>query len=152
MSTALPESIFSDPSRHHVLVLSAVAGSSVVSYSFAGLLVNSFILAYTDHVMICIVLAVEVALVLWLLMGWNYDGWRATKNGCLRLTDMALLFTISLVIYVVLLLAQTLVTSPFFAPSVGNSVIYYLLLLFTALALILAVGRRSIAVVAGAGD
>ncbi len=132
------------------LTFFAATGTGVLAYNLAGVLVNDMILANTDHVLICVVLTLLSVILLSLLLVGAYHLWRATANDWVKLWYLIIYFFISLGGYVVLLMLQSLITSPFFAPGSGNQVIYFLLLFFSATAFLFAVSRRSFGhVVAG---
>jgi hypothetical protein len=99
-------------------------------------------------VLICVVLTILSVLLLSLLLVGAYYMWLATDNDWVKLWNLILYFFISLGGYVVILLLQSLITSPFFVPGSGNQVIYFLLLFFAATAFLFAVSRRSIGHVA----
>jgi len=144
-------SLIPAPSRPHLFAMSATAIGSLLSYNFGGLIVNDFILTNTDHVLICATLALLAVIALSLLLWLCYEGWRRTENAWVAVMFLLLAFVVPLGAFVALLLLQSLITSPFFVPNSANQVIYFLLLLASAVALLLAVSRRSIGLVL-AGD
>lgn len=140
-------SLIPTPTWPRVFAMGATAAGSVISYNFGGVIVNDFVLTNTDHVLICAVLAILVAILLTLILWVLYAGWNATQNLFVAVFFLIFLFLVPLDFYIVLLLLQSVITSPFFAPNSGNQVIYFLLLAFSAVALLLAVSRRSLGLV-----
>jgi hypothetical protein len=136
-------SIIPTPSLPNLLTFFAATGTGVIAYNFAGVIVNEMILANTDHVLICVVLTILSVLLLSLLLVGAYYVWLATANDWVKLWHLILYFFVSLGGYVVILLLQSLIGSPFFTPGSGNQVIYFMLLFFATTAFLFAISRRS---------
>jgi hypothetical protein len=140
------------PTRYHLIAGVGVASAGIMSYAFANTIVNAFILSVTDHILLCIILALVVTLLGIGLLDVIYRGWVATerRNDWLRALGVFAGFGVSLAVFVMLLLALALVTSPFFAPAIGNEITFFLLLFFVAMQLLFAASRVSVAVVLNA--
>jgi hypothetical protein len=140
------------PTRYHLVVGAGAAVASIASYAFANTIVTSFILSVTDHILICIILSFLLVLLAMGVLDLFYRGWIASDrhNDWLRLMAMATGFFVGLAVFVMLLLALALVTSPFFAPGIGNEVTFFLLLFFVVMQILLAASRISLGVVLNA--
>lgn len=108
--------LIAEPSNVNFLISLGGSGAAFGSYFAAGIIVNTFILPATDHIVLCIVLALWTTLTLFVL----YEGLRrayewADHNEWFRGLAYMVFFLLTLGIMVIFQLITAFLTSEFWS-------------------------------------